>query len=489
MPNYSYRPVDSPGYRQRSSLYQKPRRRSPRPFIALGLVLVILVTGGIAVGRTVGFLRQVVNFGNPLSEAQRSVAPPAGSLPWKLSQGQQVNVLLMGYGGSENDAPWLTDTIMVLSIDPANHRALETSIPRDLAVQIDAWSNRQPQMQKINAAYAVGMDDGTYPGKRGEFTKTKDRGGKLAEQTVSSITGVHFDGYVAVDFKAFRDLVDALGGVQVCLDGPLDDNQYPDSHNGYIKGGIHYKAGCQQVNGVQALQLARSRHATQADQASDFGRARRQQLLLNAIRKKATSANAITKAPALMDALQNDFSTNLGPTDLKAVYDWAGKLPDSSIGRASITNTNFADDYYLRRGSCGDYYQYTLCAVDPSYHMLKTYFANLFVDPKALKEAAPVQIVNSSRTLEDMGDRVSQTLTPLGLKTVEPVRGKTSETSTIYDYSGGKHPLTAKWLAHYFGASVVQVPAGTAVPTPSPPDGGFSVVLGRDYALHWIGQA
>src|SRR5205807_2472246 len=75
MPNYSYRPVDSPGYRQRSSLYQKPRRRSPRPFIALGLVLVILVTGGIAVGRTVGFLRQVVNFGNPLSEAQRSVAP------------------------------------------------------------------------------------------------------------------------------------------------------------------------------------------------------------------------------------------------------------------------------------------------------------------------------------------------------------------------------------------------------------------------------
>ena len=61
-----------------------------------------------------------------------------------------------------------------------------------------------------------------------------------------------------------------------------------------------------------------------------------------------------------------------------------------------------------------------------------------------------------------MGDRVSQTLAPLGLTTVEPVRGKTSESSTIYDYSGGKHPLTAKWLAHYFGASVVQVPPGTA---------------------------
>jgi LCP family protein required for cell wall assembly len=485
MPNYSYRPVDSPGYRQRSSLYQKPRRRSPRPFIALGLILVILVAGAFAVGRTFTFLSQALNFGNPLSEAQRSVAPPTGSIPWKLNNGQRVNMLLMGYGGSENDAPWLTDTIMVLSIDPTNHRVMEASIPRDLSVQIDAWPNHQGQVQKINAAYAVGMDDATYKGKRPEFTGAKDRGGKLAEQTATTVTGVQFDGYVAVDFKAFRDLVDALGGVQVCLDGPLDDNEYPDSHNGYIKGGIHFKAGCQQVNGVQALQLARSRHAIQPDQASDFGRARRQQLLLNAIRKKATSANAIAKAPAMMDALQNDFSTNLGLSDLKSVYDWAGKLPDGSIGRAAITNTNFAEDYYLRRGSCGDYNQYTLCPVDSSYRMIKTYFANLFVDPKALKEAAPIQIVNSSRTLDDMGDRVSQTLGPLGLKTVPPVRGKTTETSVIYDYSGGKHPMTAKWLAQYFHASVVQGAPGTA----GAPDNGFSVVLGRDYALRWIGQA
>ena len=485
MPNYSYRPVDSPGYRQRASLYQrKPPRRSPRPFIALGLVLVILVAGGFAVGKTFNFLSQVANFSNPLSEAQRSVAPPAGSIPWKLNNGQRVNVLMMGYGGSENDAPWLTDTIMVLSIDPANHRAMETSIPRDLSVQVDAWSNHQTQIEKINAAYAVGMDDATYKGKRAEFTGAKDRGGRLAEQTAGAVTGVHFDGYVAIDFKAFRDLVDALGGVQICLDGPLDDNEYPDNHNGYIKGGIHYKAGCQQVNGVQALQLARSRHAIQSEQASDFGRARRQQLLLNAIRKKATSVNAITKAPAMMDALQHDFSTDLGLSDLKAVYDWAGKLPDSSIGRAAITNTNFADDYYQRSGSCGDPAQYTLCPVDPSYRMIKSYFANLFVDPKVLKEGAPVQIVNSSRSLNDMGDRVSQTLGPLGLKTVQPVRGKTTETSVVYDYSGGKHPQTARWLGQYFHAGVVQ-----AAPAPGAPDDGFSVVLGRDYALRWIGQA
>src|SRR5207244_64749 len=101
------------------------------------------------------------------------------------------------------------------------------------------------------------------------------------------------------------------------------------------------KAGCQQVNVEQALELARSRHAVQPDEASDFGRARRQQLLLNAIRKKATSVGAITKAPELMSALSHDFSTSLSLADMKALYDWGGKLPDSSIGRVPITDQDF----------------------------------------------------------------------------------------------------------------------------------------------------
>jgi LCP family protein required for cell wall assembly len=488
MPTYSYRPVDPTRYRPRQPLYPR-RRRFPRLLLAaVALLLIVVICAGIAVARTVSFLGTTANLGNPFAELGQSLDPSAGSLPWKLNHGQRANILLLGYGGSENDAPYLTDTIMVLSVDPANKRAMEVSIPRDLNVQIDAFASQKPIVQKINAAYAVGMDNSTYPGKKPQFTNGKDRGGRLAEQTVSEVTGLQFDGYVAVDFKAFRDLVDALGGVQVCLDGPLDDYQYPDNHDGYIKGGIHFKAGCQQVNGVQALQLARSRHAIQPDQATDFGRARRQQLLLNAIRKKATSVNAITKAPALMDALQNDFSTNLGLSDLKAMYDWAGKLPDSAIERAAITNTNFAADYYLRAGTCGDFYQYTLCPEDPSFSMLRTYFANLFVDPKVLKEAAPVQIVNSSRSLEDMGDRVTQSLQPLGLKVVDPVRGRTTESSVVYDYSGGKYPLTTQWLARYFGATVVKVTPGTS-PSPSPPANGIAVVLGRDYALRWVGQS
>src|SRR5690349_12108314 len=97
-------PPGSPPLRVRGSLASRRPRRGPRVLVTV-LVLVCLGAGAIAAGRVIGGLGQ---FGNPLTEASRSVDPPAGSLPWKLRHGQRVNLLLLGYGGSENDAPYLT---------------------------------------------------------------------------------------------------------------------------------------------------------------------------------------------------------------------------------------------------------------------------------------------------------------------------------------------------------------------------------------------
>jgi LCP family protein required for cell wall assembly len=445
------------------------------------LLAACLLALGFAGFRAVDILHQFTGFTNPLQEAQNALNPPQGSVAWKLRNDQRVNLLMLGYGGAENDAPYLTDSMLVASLDPAAKKVMLVSIPRDLLVQIDAFQNQPPLQNKINVAYSVGIQDEVYHGKRSQFTGAKDRGGLLAEQTVSSISGLQFDGYIAVDFKAFRDVVDTLGGVNVCLDGPLDDYQYPNYHDGYIRGGIHFKAGCQQVNGEQALELARSRHAVQASQANDFGRARRQQLLVNAIRKKATSVGAVTKAPELMSALAQDFSTNLSLNDIKALYDWGGKLPDAAIGRVPITNQDFLNE------SCSTAIYY-LCPVDPSKKMLQTYFADLFVNPGVLGEKAPVQIDNGSRSLFDLGDRVSRTLQPLGLQVDPTQRVSPAQQTVVYDYSGGRYPRTVRWLANYFGATVQQVSTGTTPPTPNPPAGGVVVVLGHDYALRWIGM-
>ena len=231
----------------------RPRRSQYAPRRPWRGALGALLVGGILVGVLLGALRvadflQGVGNLSPGTIAKQ-VDPPAGSIPYKLQHGQQVNVLLLGYGGAENDAPYLTDTLMVLSIDSASHRVMQVSVPRDLMVDIDYGAGKST-FQKINVAYSIGADDGSWPGKKSEY-RGKQGGGHLAEATVSKVTGLQFDGFVAVDFKAFRDVVNALGGVQACLDTPLDDNQYPDYHNGYIKGGIHFPAGCYMVNGEQ----------------------------------------------------------------------------------------------------------------------------------------------------------------------------------------------------------------------------------------------
>lgn len=456
----------------------------------MGVLLIGLLGAGLFFGwRVVGLLR-TFNVSNPLAEVQNELNPATGSVAWKILHGQDVSLLLLGYGGKENDAPYLTDTLMVLRIQPNSHRAVLASVPRDLKVNICAYANGHCDVNKINVAYSTGMLDQTYSGKKAAFTgsNNKDRGGNLAMQTVGQVTGLSFDGYLGVDFLAFRDIVNALGGVQVTMDSPLHDCHYPDYRNGYLNGGvpvgyrcpsaragIYFPAGSYRVNGEQALELARSREADQPQQATDFGRIKRQQMLIAAIRKKATSIDAISKAGSLMNALQRDFSTSLNPTDLRVLYDWSKKVPDSGIGHVSVDLTNFL--YTCSRGA---FYE---CPTDSSYSMIRAYFSGLLVDPKVLQEKAPIQVANASLSLSQMGAQVTASLAPLGFNVVDPVRVGVQQQSIVYDNSGGKYSRTAQWLAGYFHASVVKSPA----PTPNAPQGGLVLLLGRDFSLRWVG--
>jgi len=467
---------------RRSQYTPRPRWRAVLGLLLLGGVLAGLLVGG---ARLADFLQSVGNL-SPAT-VSKQVDPPAGSIPYKLRHGQQVNILMLGYGGAENDAPYLTDTLMVVAIDSANHRLMQVSVPRDLMVNIDYGSGKS-EFQKINVAYEIGQDDSSWPGKRSEY-RGKQGGGRLAMATVSKVTGLQFDGFVAVDFKAFREVVNALGGVQACLDTPLDDMQYPDYHNGYIKGGIHFPAGCQNVNGEQALEIARSRKAVEPEQATDFGRARRQQMLLNAIRKKANAVNALERAPQLMDALQKNFVSSLDVSDINALYNFADKLPDSAIGHFGVTQDDLVQRFYMQRGSCADFYADVLCPLDPSFRTMHTFFDNLFVDTAVAAEKAPVRVDNASLGIEDLSQRVANVLKPLGFQVEPPLRRKAQAASYVYDLSGGKYPKTAQWLAAYFGATVVTPGAASPATGVAPTGDGVVVVLGRDYALRWSGQA
>src|SRR3989442_6901979 len=286
---------------------------------------------------------------------------------------------------------------MAVTIDPASNKVSMVSIPRDLVVRMNLQDNpSRIWINKINAAYEVPYVTiiccvaSQYSGR--------DGGGHAAEHEVGKVTGLTFDRYIAVDFVAFRDMVNALGGVDVCLSTNLDDYEYPNYNNGYIRGGIHYKDGYQHLNGEQALQVARSRHAVQPQQSSDFGRAHRQQDIMQAIKQKATTVNGFAKAPQLLDALQKNIHTDMSLSDMKAIYDWGKNLPDSSFIRTALTApSGVADGNLIDAFDCGMGPGVSqLCADDPSFAMIHRYIASLLIDPAVLAEKAPVQIANGA---------------------------------------------------------------------------------------------
>jgi LCP family protein required for cell wall assembly len=476
--------------RARRSRYHVTYRltRSVPAMILATLLVVVLVGATLTYQRLDEFITATTGHHiNPVGEVVQAIEPSPGTIAYKLKHGQRVSILLLGRGGYENDAPYLTDSIMAVTIDPTTDRVMLASIPRDLVVQMNlqdpssrTWSN------KINAAYEVPYTNiiccvaAQYTGR--------DGGGHAAEHEVGKVTGLTFDKYIAVDFVAFRDMVNALGGVDVCLTTNLDDYSYPNYHNGFMP--IHFKAGCQHLTGEQALEIARSRHAIQPEQLSDFGRARRQQDIMEAIKKKATSVNGFSKAPQLLSALQKYISTDMSISDMKAIYDWGKNLPNTSIIRVALTApAPGTQGNFLGGGDCGMGPNVSqLCPLDPSYRMIQKYLHSIFIAPEVLAEKAPIQFANGSNNFDGLDGRVTSMFDPTGLLLSDPVAHSPSSKTLILDYSGGQFPLTARWLANYFGGTVVAATPTSPKPARGQQTYGLVVVLGHDFEARFLGQ-
>jgi LCP family protein required for cell wall assembly len=212
----------------------------------------------------------------------------------------RINILLLGYGGVGHDGPFLTDTMILASIQPQNKIITLYSIPRDYY-----WPTASGN--KINAAYAEGVKDGSDP----------LGGGEEAEQAVEKLTGQDVSYFASMDFQGFQDAINEVGGIDVNVPDTFTDYQFPDdANNGYLPP-LTFTAGEQHMDGTRALEFARSRHAAGIE-GSDFARSRRQQLVIEAFKTKLqqldVSKNPIT-AGTLINTLANHFNTNLEPDE------------------------------------------------------------------------------------------------------------------------------------------------------------------------------
>jgi len=227
--------------------------------------------------------------------------------------GVRTNTLLLGID-RRNGTGWTyrTDTILVFTADPASRQVGILSIPRDLQVPIPGYGE-----DRINTAHFWGaQEDGP------------DAGPNLLKATIEGSFGIPIDGYLLVDFNTFVEIVDALGGVEVDVPKTLHDTRYPNPkpEDPYGYKTVHFDAGLQHMDGTQAIEYARSRMST-----SDFDRAKRQQLILLAIRKKALCPSSIVRWPALASTVLDGVKTDLGLGGLARLAFLAARMDLSNL--------------------------------------------------------------------------------------------------------------------------------------------------------------
>lgn len=391
-----------------------------------------------------------------------------GSLGWKIKHDQRINILLLGYGGPGHDGPYLTDSIMLVSVRPASHEAIMISLPRDLWVKIPALPRNGSMWGKLNSAYAIGTDHADFPNVRSDWN-TPTGGGDLAAATVSQITGQPIDYWIGVDFTAFRDVVNAVGGIRVNVPAALDDPYFPVGETtGMMR--VHFDAGWQQFDGERALEYARSRETT-----SDFDRSRRQQLIMLAVRQRVFSLNAVPKLFGLLSALQDNVRTNLRPAEMRQVADLVGRIKDADIRRVAIDTSNLLRSGWTRDG------QYILQPMDITYAALQHFVAMALPDRLALTSHVAFQLQDGSRRYRvpyNVGTPAS-IMTSLfqsegWTATLGPAPVQRVVKTEIHDGSAGTAAATVAWLQSYFDAVVVPVPTPSSGPS-------VTVVLGSDF--------
>jgi LCP family protein required for cell wall assembly len=270
----------------------------------------------------------------PAPEATLAVGEPTPTLiptsePW--TGNDRVNILLMGIDRRPGESfVSRTDTMMLISMDPASKRASILSIPRDLYVIIPGRGR-----DRINTAFVYGASGDNPAG-----------GAALARQTVEYNLGVYINHYILVDFSAVVGGIDALGGIDVNVPFNISDPTYPDMNYGYDP--LYIAAGTQHFDGLTALKYARTRHVD-----NDFGRAQRQQQVILATREKALSlgiGTLVAKAPLLYQQLERGIRTDLSLDQIMRLATTASDIPAEDI-RRDVLDYDYVNSHLTESGS------------------------------------------------------------------------------------------------------------------------------------------
>lgn len=258
----------------------------------LGIYLILTLTG---------FILSSFGIKNYISLAGDFLFTPSGKV--KSTDGR-TNVVILGKAGGEHAGADLTDTIIFASVSHSGKDLVLVSLPRDI------WIGAL--RAKLNSAYYWG-------------NQRQEAGGiKLAKSTIEEIVGFPVHYAVIGDFMAFRDVVDALGGIDVEVENTFIDERYPiPGRENYDCEGdpifacryetVSFEKGLNHMNGELALKFVRSRNA-EGNEGTDIAREARQQKIISALIKKVLSSDTLfdfKKISTVKRIIMNSIETDI----------------------------------------------------------------------------------------------------------------------------------------------------------------------------------
>jgi LCP family protein required for cell wall assembly len=264
-----------------------------RVAIVLGVLLLLLIVWGVT--SWLSFSHGVADANKRLDQnAKLALADQSG-----LLSSHSTTILMLGtdnaqVGGREGDRH--SDSIVLLRTDPQHHRLYYLSIPRDLQVPIPGVGTA-----KINAAFQNG-------------------GPALAIRTIRQFTGIRIEHVMVVNFADFKDLIDALGGIDVTVPKPIRSNRFDCPYATQARcakwPGWRFEKGKQHMNGQRALIYSRIRENMLDPSETDVTRGARQQAVLNAVADRFTSFSTLVRMPFSGSSFVKPLTTDLSAGQL-----------------------------------------------------------------------------------------------------------------------------------------------------------------------------
>lgn len=283
-------------HRQRtrnSALASENNGKIKRPFLKIiGLVFLVM----IFVMGAYGF-RLYAQAQNSLGKTYKAL--DGKTVSTRISDKKPVSILLLGVDTTDNgvrdtetDYHGNSDTMIVVTVNPKTNKTTMMSVPRDSMAQIWKSSTKNTKkIQKINSAYNIGNEE-------------------AAVATTEKFLNIPIQYYVKVDFNSLKQIVNAVGGVDVKVPFSFSYGDTGEKESHFTKGKMH-------LNGKQALDYSRMRYE---DPQGDYGRQLRQRQIITAIIKSAASAKTFTHYQKVLDSISSSMTTNLSFNDMQSMF-------------------------------------------------------------------------------------------------------------------------------------------------------------------------